>query len=194
MKILLKYWYTGELLPSWEDDDIVVEFTYAAGKYEMTQVLKMLDDLLGIAVKNSEKSIELLKMAQVFSLNYAEARLLKQIVQKVSKIASGADFLDMFALTNISLNEQNFGASEIFKSVNDLLSEQGDKDACILDIKFMALACKLGMKHVENKFLKRIVGTVKSFNRADQLFALVDLSNKTNKKDLKENDLLVRAN
>ncbi len=64
MKILLHLFYAGELLPSWKDPDTVVELTYAAGKYQLTNVLKLLDEVLGSRDEEDATSIDV----QLFEL------------------------------------------------------------------------------------------------------------------------------
>lgn len=83
MKVLLKYWYTGKLQPSWRDSDVIVEFTYAAGKYQMTQVLQMLDEVLGYDNNTHKTDIDMLKLLDKLSLKNAESRMLKRLIHKI---------------------------------------------------------------------------------------------------------------
>jgi hypothetical protein len=77
MKIILRYFYIGVLLPSWRDPDTIVEFVYGAGKYQMTEVLELLDDMLG---RNSVGDagilhVRLIDLAGKIKMYKAEARL-----------------------------------------------------------------------------------------------------------------------
>ncbi len=94
MGIFLHLFYSGELLPSWKDPDTVVEFTYAVGKYQVTNVLKLLDGLLGS--RDDEDAtltdVQLLDLAQKLDLKTAERELVDRIKKRMAKITSGEEF------------------------------------------------------------------------------------------------------
>ncbi|MES2287311.1 MAG: hypothetical protein V4547_16585 [Bacteroidota bacterium] len=97
-KILLHLFYAGELLPSWKDTDTVVEFTYAVGKYQLTNVLKLLDEVLGSRDEEDDTSIDvqLLDLAQKLDLKTAEKELVERIKRQVPKVTSGAEFFAVY--------------------------------------------------------------------------------------------------
>lgn len=48
LKVLMTYFYSGKLLvEEWSKPEVIVELTYAAGKYHLTDVLEILDQNLG---------------------------------------------------------------------------------------------------------------------------------------------------
>lgn len=194
MQILLKYWYSGELLPSWRDDDIIVEFIYATGKYQITKVLNMLDDFLGLELKASEVTVELLRMVQNLGLKNAEAKLLTHIIHKISQVTSGSELLDLVSSEANNLEEKSILTSKILKEIDDVFSKEHYTDACSTDVKLMAFACKFEMKNVEKRLFKRIVSRVNKIGSVNELFALFSLDNEQEDDDSKESDLLVRAN
>lgn len=194
MKILLTYWYTGELLPSWKDEDYVAEFTYAAGKYQMEQVLNMLNESLGKDFTASHEGVELLKMVEKLSLKDAECSMLKRIVDKVSQVTSGVELLEMFSLSTENVDEDSFKLLQVLKSYDDALSDKDEKDACKEDVKLMVLACKLGMKNVESQLLKLISSTVNKVVSASELFKLFTFQDEKPADSSSSMDLLVRAN
>lgn len=97
MGIFLHMFYSGELLSSWKDPDTVVEFTYAAGKYQLTDVLKLLDDVLGVRDEEdaSYTDVQLLDLAQKLNLKTAEKELLERIKRGMAKITSGEEFFNL---------------------------------------------------------------------------------------------------
>lgn len=69
IKLLLQYWYTGELLSSLANDDTVVEFLSAVGKFQITELLEMLDSTLGSSeTMGTRQQIDLLRLANKFLL------------------------------------------------------------------------------------------------------------------------------
>ncbi len=110
MGIFLHYFYSGELLPSWSDSDTVVEFTYAAGKYQVTKILELLDEVL--ASWNEEDAthtdIRLLELAGKLGLKTAENKLFEKVVGTTTKL-NGRE--ELFALYGIgghkSANREN---------------------------------------------------------------------------------------
>ncbi len=140
MKILLRYWYTGKLLTTWQDADVVVEFMYAAGKYQITKILKMLDLVLGRDFKPSDAGVDLLRVVQQLPLKNAENRILKHVVNQISQAKGGAELLDMSPLEMNNLDVRKFSVLEVLKAFDDVLAESNDKPACSYDITLMALA------------------------------------------------------
>ncbi len=100
MGILLHFFYTGNLLPSWKDDDTVVEFAYAVGKYQLENILKLLDDVLGSRDENDATytDLKLLDLAQNLGLKTAEKELLERIKKTTIKVNSA---MELFALYGI---------------------------------------------------------------------------------------------
>ncbi len=100
MDILLHFFYTGELLPAWKNDDTVVEFAYAVGKYQLTSILKLLDEVLAHRDERDATftDVQLLDMVQKQGLETAEKELLERIKKTTSRVNSG---MDLFALYGI---------------------------------------------------------------------------------------------
>lgn len=193
MQILLKYWYSGEILPSWKDDDIIFEFIYAAGKYQITKILNMLDDCLGLDLKASDVTVELLKMVQNLGLKKAEANLQTYIILKISQVTSGSELLDLVAWEPNNWDERNILTTKILTQFYDVFSKELYTDACSTDVKLMTFACKFEMKNAEKQLLKRIVSRVNKIGSVNELFALFSLDNEQ-EDDSREGNLLVRAN
>ncbi len=96
VKVLLHYLYTGQLLDSWKDTDVIVEFTYAAGKYQLKEVLEMLDNMLGQTKdKASGTSLLLLELASKLSLKKAETELMERIVKFAMTAENTGDMLTL---------------------------------------------------------------------------------------------------
>lgn len=74
VKVMLTFMYTSTLLPQWSQGDIVVELTYAAEKYELKELLVILDRELGkiCTIQNVGK---LIVLAKKLSLKKAEKEL-----------------------------------------------------------------------------------------------------------------------
>jgi hypothetical protein len=102
MSILLHYFYSGELLPSWKDEDTVVEFTYAAGKYQLTGILELLDHVLGSRDEEdaTQTDVLLLDLAAKLGLKNAEKKLLERIVAKTTKIQSRDELFGLYGHWN----------------------------------------------------------------------------------------------
>lgn len=100
MGIFLHLFYSGELLPSWKDQDTVVEFTYAVGKYQLTNVLEMLDDVLGSRDKEDATytDIQLLNLAHKLDLKCAEAELVERIKRTTSKVNSRVELFSLYGI------------------------------------------------------------------------------------------------
>lgn len=98
MEIFLHFFYSGELRPSWKDQDTVVEFTYAVGKYQLTNVLKMLDDVLGSRdeMNATYTDVQLLDLAQKLNLKTAEKELMERIRRTLGKVNTGSEFLALW--------------------------------------------------------------------------------------------------
>ncbi len=108
IKRLSHFFYTQKLLTSWTNADIVVDFSYAAGKYQIVETLKMLDDILGLDINASESDVELLKITQQLALKNAKARMLKRIICKINQSVSGTETLDSFQLEPKHIDDENF--------------------------------------------------------------------------------------
>lgn len=188
MKILLHYFYTSELLPTWRDEDTVVEFTYSAGKYQMTYVLELLDDLLGSEAdaEVTYRDVQLLNVAGKLSLKNAETRLLQQIKDKMMKVKASDELFKLFGLEQCK-SEEDWG------KLGNLLEGNGDKLEESMDLKIVdyalgnleyeqlfnnrglqALASvqKYCLKNVERILLKRFAVTASKVQNADELFAI----------------------
>lgn len=102
MSILLHYFYSGELLPSWKDEDTVVEFTYAAGKYQLTGILELLDDVLGTRDEEdaTQTDVRLVDLAAKLGLKNAEKKLLERIADKTEKVKSRDSLFRLYGLDN----------------------------------------------------------------------------------------------
>lgn len=192
MEILLKYWYSGELLPSWKDGDVIVELLYAAGKYQMTNLLNILDDdYSGLDFQPSEGDVEMLKLVHNLSLENAEARILKRIIKKVSQATKGTEILDLFSLSSDEVDEKFVATFKTLKTFDDALSKKDNNRACFYDVKLMMLACKFEMKNVEIRLLNRIIGTATNVGSTTELFALFGVKDESNVSVNKEGNVLL---
>lgn len=97
MGILLHLFYAGQLLPAWKDLDTVAEFTYAVGKYRLTNVLKLLDGVLGNRDDEDASFVDarLLSLARKLDLKTAEKELVVRIKNGIAKISTGVEFFDL---------------------------------------------------------------------------------------------------
>ncbi len=102
MGIILHFLYSGELLPSWKDDDTVVEFTYAVAKYQLTNVLALLDDVLGSRDEEeaTQTDVQLLELAEKLELKTAEQELMERIRKKLCQVNRGSEFLALWGIGN----------------------------------------------------------------------------------------------
>lgn len=102
MKLVLHYFYTGRVLPFWREPDTVVEFTYAAEKYQMTGVLNFLDEVLGIRDEEDASYVDvlLLKLANKLGLKVAERQLLERIKKTTAKVDSVEEFFQLYDLVD----------------------------------------------------------------------------------------------
>lgn len=100
MEILVHYFYTGELLPTWKDDDTVLEFTYASGKYQLTEVLKLLDNVLGSrdTADATHTDVELLGMAHKLHLKTAENELIQRIRTTTNKMNTTTELFTLWGV------------------------------------------------------------------------------------------------
>lgn len=112
IRLLLQYWYTGELLSSWADDDTVVEFLSAVGKFQITELLEMLDSTLGSSeTKGTRQQIDLLRLANKFLLKNAQQKLTDKIIESITKIRKPDELLAL--LDNVQLTgEQGCGQDD----------------------------------------------------------------------------------
>lgn len=99
MKIILHFLYTGDLLPDWSKPENIVEFTYAAGKYQLDEILKMLDNVLGTESVPAANML-LLSLANKLNLKDAEAKLVQRISSMCAGAKTGTDLLDIFPTGN----------------------------------------------------------------------------------------------
>lgn len=177
MKVLLHYFYTGKLLPSWKNEDVVVEFTYAAGKYQLTHVLELLDALLGAEnPKNvSHLEVQLLNLADKLSLKNAENQLLRRIVAKMNSIKLSDELFDLFNFdkeasrkncelqTNDILNIWEHSLGEV--NLQDQFNSHG------LDLLAL-VQMKNGLKNIETTLVKGFVEAAGKCASATELFAI----------------------
>ncbi len=182
MKIILHYFYVGELLPFWRDPDTIVEFTYAAGKYQMTEVLELLDDLLGRkdAYDVDHSDVQLINLAGKLKLGKAEERLLEVIVKRIKIYAQYRTSVnDIFTLFGFEVEEKaeladvELGESMTLKTMDYLYgnndsSEEGVNKGMIL----LAKAQKDGLKKFEKNLLQCIVERAGFVKNAEGLFEL----------------------
>ncbi len=181
IKILLHYFYTSNLLPIWCDEDVIVEFTYAAGKYEIALVLELLDDLLGIQVIGNAGNclVQLLSLAWKLCLKKAEMRLLLQVKNKVEKMESSDELYKIFGRLVLSTghwckSETGWGKGENLQEGNDdkydestlklidyaLRTHLEEQEFNSRDLQVLALVRKYSMKNVESILLARFLETV----------------------------------
>lgn len=96
VQLLMNFIYTGNLpdkLEDWTQTDILLEFIYAAGKYQLEGLLTFLDESLGTLVK-VEDAPKFLSLANKLSLKKAQKDLYEGVV-KLS--TSGPDrFFEVF--------------------------------------------------------------------------------------------------
>lgn len=102
MGIFLQLFYTWELLPSWKDEDTVAEFTYAVGKYQLTNVLELLNGVLGSRDEKdaTHTDFRLLDLARKLNLTTAEKELLERIKRTVSKVESSEGLFELYGFGN----------------------------------------------------------------------------------------------
>ncbi len=86
MGILLHFFYSGQLLPTWRDQDTIVEFLYATGKYQITEVLEILDLSVGVQENTDELDQQLMDITSKLVLRNAEARLMRNINKRKRQI------------------------------------------------------------------------------------------------------------
>lgn len=182
MKILLRYWYTGELLPSLFDEDTVVEFTYAAGKYQMTDVLQLLNETIGQwNFKNVSKvDVQLLDLSEKLSLEKMEANLLKRIDFHIRNTEQKKDLLNLFGWDAVCLDENDLSIEDALKLVEDLIGNTDMVKASKMELPLLWKVQKLGLKSLEAKFLERISIIVSKAKCASELFEIVCPPRKSN--------------
>ncbi len=75
MKVLLHFLYTGQLLQDeWYKTDTLVELLYAAGKYQLEDLLSFLDQVVGLLC-NERNMVKLINLARKLNLKKAEEDL-----------------------------------------------------------------------------------------------------------------------
>lgn len=100
MELILHYIYTGELLPNWCDLDMIVEFTYAAGKYQLEDVLEYLDNKLGSVVGVPKDDTwkrtgaELADLSLKLGLNTASTEIRTNFVKAIQECDSYESFFN----------------------------------------------------------------------------------------------------
>jgi len=181
MKLLLHYFYTGELLPSWRDPDIIVEFTYAAGKYQVASVLELLDDILGRYSGGvvSDKDIQLLNLAGKLKLVNAEGRLLKEIVAEIKKTETSGQLFELFGYEGEEITEiaermatEQVGESRILAIMDFLYGTPAPEDFFKKGMSLLALAKRGGFQKFEKILLGRFAQSAGNLKNADELFEL----------------------
>lgn len=94
IELLLHYIYTGQLLKCWKEEDVIVEFTYAVGKWQLTEIIELLDDVLGnVQEQVTSTTAVLLDLANKLSLKKAEAELLKRISKFTVSVENAEEYL-----------------------------------------------------------------------------------------------------
>lgn len=93
MEILLQYIYTGNLIPDWKEPEIILEFVYAAGKYELLSLLESLDNALGQLELSSELELLVLELSTKLNLKTAEEKLVMGIQSRINAAKGGEQLL-----------------------------------------------------------------------------------------------------
>lgn len=201
MKLIVHYMYTGQILPTWRDQDVIVDLTYAAGKYELTEILKMLDNVLGDRDYNEATNCDilLLSLSQKLSLKNAESALLGRIVCSMKNFKTSDELLDLmgYEKETISLRAGQivFENPEIAKALEDcenLLSEENTPDDILQttvignpatschDVFLLSLAYDHSLKREEACLLRRMIESTNRCKNADELMALFDVDKPLN--------------
>lgn len=178
MKTILHYFYTGELLIEMNASNIV-EFTYAAGKYQMHQVLELLDNLLGRSDKEaSNQDVQLLSLTGKLSLKNAESRFLNRIVTKIQRVKRSEQLFELFGFekdileTAEILANEKLGDSYVLEIMNYLLVGTGRVSFLERGLPFLALLKKRSLKTFEDKLLELFARISKRFKNSEELFAV----------------------
>ncbi len=178
MKVILHYFYTGDLLIN---DNVIVELTYAAGKYQMTHVLELLDGILGWNEEQevSYSDVQLLSLAGKLSLKKAEAKLLEIIVAKIQKVTTSEALYELFGYEKEEIFEiaeklvdEKFGEVGVMEIMDYLLGGTAHSIFLEIGLPFLALLHKRSLKKFEKKLLQLFASTAKKFKRSDELFAV----------------------
>lgn len=172
MRILLHFWYTGKLLPSWQDSDTVVEFVNAAGKYQITEILNMLNETLGETDSNKSPiyAVSLLEIVHKLSLKSAEQRLLDQLVKSMKDIRNGDEF---FIQLGIKVSEADEPTKvEALEMLNEVLNEGKDIAISYRHVRLLGLLQKLSLNLLEEKLLAKIVKAANSVKTVEEFFVL----------------------
>ncbi len=190
MKILQHYFYTHELLPFWCDEDNIVEFTYAAGKYQLAHVLELLDDHLGMEVDGDigNRHVQLLSLAAKWCLKKAEMRLLQQVKDKVKIVEGSGEVFKLFSIEFCCKSETGWGNGENLQEGNEDKYDERKSlklfDYAIRnleghefnsrDLQVWGLVEKYCLKNVENILVQRFKEKVNKVESAEELFAIFE--------------------
>lgn len=71
LEVLLKYISTGSLHQNWKSDDVILELTYAAHKYELVVLTDFLDNVLG-SICSKTNALKLSLLANKLGMKKAE--------------------------------------------------------------------------------------------------------------------------
>lgn len=93
LALILEYIYGGILSePEWYQPEVIVELTYAAGKYQLTDLLEHLDEVLGVRGKG-EHAGALLALCENLGLEKAEKELMHYV--KTHAVPCAANYADL---------------------------------------------------------------------------------------------------
>lgn len=173
MGILLRYVYTGELDQTWQDEDIIVEFTKAAGRYRMTELLSMIDKALGKEGEDRARNchILLLPLTQKYSLKNAESMLLNRIAKTVNVARISKELFSLFGY-EIPRDLKSTTSPKIAKVLEVWNELREVKEASFRDIIMLGIVEKLHLRELENQLLERIRTTVNNVKSGQQLLEL----------------------
>lgn len=96
LKVLMTYFYCGTLAEEeWSKQEIIVELTYAAGKYQLTDILEILDHNLGKRCDATTVG-PLLDLAFKLGLKQAENELFVVLKRNFMEAKKFSDFKELF--------------------------------------------------------------------------------------------------
>lgn len=88
VQMLIHFIYTGSMAKEWADSDVIWEFTYAADKYQLLDLLELIDESLGNVCK-AQDALKMLKLANWISLlKNAEKKLLERVMLQFSNVGN----------------------------------------------------------------------------------------------------------
>lgn len=94
LKLLVHFLYTGCLEKEWADSYVIYEVTYAADKYQLEDLWRLLDESLRIVCKPDD-ALKMLRLTNQISLKEAVKRLLQLVKKKFAKVKDTAGLFDL---------------------------------------------------------------------------------------------------